>query len=74
MIFSPLAGHTASFIKNSAHFTELLRQRQLKEEEIMVSFDMSSLFTKVPVDEALTVIEKRLNADKTLPEQNPLNQ
>ena len=33
----------------------------------MVSFDVSSLFTKVPVDEALTVIEERLNADQSLP-------
>ena len=43
VIISPLAGQTASFVKNSAHFTELLRQRQLKEEEVMVSVDVSSL-------------------------------
>ena len=73
MIISPLAGQSTSFVKNSAHFTQLLAQRQLKKQELMVSFDVSSLFTKIPVDEALTIIQERLNADETLPERTNLS-
>jgi hypothetical protein len=60
------------------HFMEALMQRPLKEEEITVSFDIPSLFIKVPVDWGLTVIEKRLQVDGKKHSQNklmlPLNQ
>ena len=41
-IISPLAGQITSFVRSSAHFTELLKQISVTEEEIMVSFDVSS--------------------------------
>lgn len=47
-IISPLVGQTASYIKNSAHFSEIINQRQVHENELMVSSDVTSLFTKVP--------------------------
>lgn len=42
------------------------------EEEIIVSFDASSLFTNVPVDETLNAIEQRLNMDETLTDRTNL--
>ena len=47
-----MAGQTSSFILNSKHFVDLVKDIQLQSSEVMVSFDIKSLFTNVPVDEA----------------------
>ena len=51
-LISPLAGHTSSHLKNSRHFTEMIGSVHVESDEILVSFDVSSLFTNVPVGEA----------------------
>ena len=38
----------------------------------MVSFDVKSLFTRVPLQEALQVIEERLLQDETLGERTTM--
>ena len=40
--------------------------------ELLVSFDVSSLFTNVPIREAVDVIHKRLQEDNTLVERTAL--
>ena len=44
-LISPLAGHTSSHVKNSRHFTEMMGRVHVESDEILVSFDVSSLFT-----------------------------
>lgn len=61
-IISPLAGNTTSFVQNSTHFTDILKEANA-ENCIIVSFDVKSLFTNVPLQEALQVIEQRLSTD-----------
>ena len=42
----PLArtmGRTRSFVKNSRHFAEMMREVKLLEEKLMVSFDVTRL-------------------------------
>ena len=59
-LISPLAGHTSSHVKNSRYFTEMMGSVHVESDEILVSFDVSSLFTNVPVDAARTKHSKGL--------------
>ena len=57
---SPLSGKTSTFIKDSGDFVEKARSTRLEEGSILVSFNITLLFTKVPIAEALEVIGRRL--------------
>ena len=46
----PLAGNTYSYIKYSTHFIQEIKNLQLKDNDMLVSFDVVSLYTKNPVD------------------------
>ena len=59
-IISSLLGKTSTFVKDSGDFVEKTRSIRLEEGSILVSFDVTSLFTKVLIAEALEVIGKRL--------------
>ena len=72
-MISPLAGKTDSFIKDSAHFVDLVKDIKLSEDEIMISFDVKSLFTNVPITEAVEVIHGMLKSDDTLEERTVLS-
>ena len=36
----PLTGRTSSFVKNSRHIAEMMREVKLLEDKLMVSFDV----------------------------------
>lgn len=50
-----------SYVKNAAHLVSLLRDMKLGPDDLLVSFDIVSLFTKIPVDEAINTIKAKLN-------------
>ena len=59
----PLVGHTESFVKDSASFIEELKDIRLEPGDILVSFDVVSLFTCIPINEAMEVINRLTDLD-----------
>ena len=59
-ILSPLVGKNEYALKNSAKMVEELSKIKLCETDVLVSFDVTALFTKVPVDKSLDIILDRL--------------
>ena len=49
------------FIKDSTHFTQFTRDIKLDSNDILVSFDVISLFTKVPISDSINIIKHKVN-------------
>ena len=60
-IISPLVGNTNSYVKDSGDFVQKIKRIQVNDDTLLVSFDVVQLFTKVPIEETLTVIENKLS-------------
>lgn len=58
-------------MKDSTNFAEPIKTLSICDEA-MLSFDVDSLFTNVPIDEALWIIEKKLRNDPKLADRTPL--
>ncbi|KAI8483456.1 hypothetical protein Bbelb_387880 [Branchiostoma belcheri] len=71
-IISPLVGKNQYHIKNSKHFVNKISELTIGDDEEMVSYDVTALFTSTPIHEAIDVIEERLKNDETLSERTNL--
>lgn len=57
----PLVGKTSSYVKDSRHFVEILSSIKLEpEDDVVVSFDVASLFTSVSLKECYEIIRGKL--------------
>ena len=61
-----MVGLTDSRVRNSSDFARFITSQTLLPDEVLVSFDVESLFTSVPVDVAIRVASDRPQLDDTL--------
>ena len=58
-------GHTSSFVRDSKDLTDTLKSIKLQGNEELVSFDTCALFTSIPVNQALDVINQLIIQHQT---------
>ena len=70
---SPIVEKTDNTVTNSFEFSDfILVGKTLDADSELISFDVVSLFTKVPVDFAIKVPEKRLRQNASLSQRTSL--
>ena len=62
-IIKPLVGSTEHHVNNSMEFTEEIKKMKLEEGECITSYDVSALFTSIPIPAALDIINNKLQED-----------
>jgi len=71
-ILSPLVGQSPHHIKNSADFVKKIKDLEVPPGQKQISYDVSALFTSIPVDSAVDCIKRRLEQDDTLHKRTEL--
>ena len=72
-ILSPMVGKSEHHILNTEKFVDKLKTLSLEPDEVMISFDVSALFTSVPVNEACQIIHDRLQEDQSLSDRTNMS-
>ena len=65
-IIKPLVGGSHHHVKNNMDFMKSIEGIQLRSDECMMSFDVESLFTSVPIEPSIGIIKKLLEDDNNL--------
>ena len=72
-IISPLVGNTPHTVKNSFDFVRFLSSCKCSDNDVMVSFDVISLFTRIPIELAVEIVKCRLENDDNLCDRTKLS-
>ncbi|MGL5624125.1 reverse transcriptase domain-containing protein [Cetobacterium sp.] len=61
-----IIGYAQSHVRNSHEFVETIRTIKLEPDEILASFDITSLFTNIPKEKAIELTQERLRSVQNL--------
>ncbi|XP_076397942.1 uncharacterized protein LOC143266273 [Megachile rotundata] len=59
-VLKPLTGNTPSSITNSSHFISKIKDIRTLPHDLLVSFDVQSLFTNVPIKKSIEIIQDKV--------------
>ena len=65
-ILRPLVGNSPHHIKNTGDFVQQMKGIPLQTNECITLYDVSALFTSVPIDPAINIIRRKLELDQEL--------
>ena len=65
-IIKPLMGSSQHHVYNSKQFADEIKKIKLEEGECITSYDVTALFTSIPVPSALDIIRRKLEKDADL--------
>ena len=71
-ILSPLTGNSGFTVTNSAHFVSTISSETILDNVSMVSFDVESLFTNVPIAATVQTVLQKLEDDPSLADRTTL--
>ena len=71
-VLRPLVGNGEYTVANSKEFVRSLNNVKVLEDEELVSSDVKSLYTSLPIQRALDVVREDLENDDTLSDRTPL--
>ena len=57
------SGNTNSFVRDSTQFIVEINNIKLDQNDILVIFDVTSLYTNIPIHDAMEVIHKLMDLD-----------
>ena len=72
-IMKPLVGLNSHHIVNSEDFVNKIAELEVPPGQKLVSYDVSSLFTSILINEAIPVVRAKLESDQSLPDRCPLD-
>ena len=68
-----MVGASGRVLKNTEDLVSTMREVKIYEDEMLVSNDVKSLFTSIPIQESIRLCEQRLGGDETLSERTNMS-
>ena len=65
-LLKPLVGISNHHVHNTKVFVEYLKDVRLKQGECIISYDVTALFTSVPIQPVVNIIQQKLANDEDL--------
>ena len=66
MILKPLIGKSPHHVYNNKDFLESIKDIKVEDDECIMIYDVTTLFTSIPIDTTINIIKKQLEEDRDL--------